>query len=313
MSGSTEEQLLIAANLYYIEGMTQEEIASKLGLSRIAVTRMLKKARDEGLVQITVKKPMPELYRLGLALEKRYGLEAAVVAPTRGSPRESREAVGRAGAELLERLITPGCTIGVAWSATTSAILPYVRKGGAKPARINELAGTYLTTDIPYSVSWPLAEKLGVPMESIPMPVLVRSGHVKEMMIQEPAIGAALENASKVDLAFVGLGTVSRDSSIMKTGYLGEEELEECSSKGAVGDILMRYYDAAGRYIPMSFEDKTVSLEWEKIVKLPFVVSLAFGPEKLDAITGALAGGIIRGLVTDRWTAEALLAMKSRD
>lgn len=310
MNGSTEEQLLIAVNLYYMENMTQEEIAAKLGLSRVAVTRMLKKARDEGLVQVTVKKPMPELYRLALDLEKRYRLKAAIVAPGGDSPKASMEAVGRAGAELLERLITPGCRIGVAWSATVSAILPYVRKPSVKPGWINELAGTYLTTNIPYVVSWPLAEKLGVPVESIPMPVLVRSGRVKEMMIQEPAISSALESASKVDLAFVGLGNVSRDSSIMRTGYIGEEQLEEFSAKGAVGDILMRYYDSAGRYIPMSFEDKTVSLEWKKIRKLPFIVSLAFGPEKLEAIAGALAGGIIHGLVTDRWTAEALLERK---
>ena len=310
MNGSTEERLLIAANLYYMENMTQEEIAAKLGLSRVAVTRLLKKARDEGLVQVTVKKPMPELYRLALDLEKRYRLKAAIVASGGDSPKASLEAVGRAGAELLERLITPGCRIGVAWSATVSAILPYVRKPSAKPGWINELAGTYLTANIPYVVSWPLAEKLGVPVESIPMPVLVRSGRVKEMMIQEPAISSALERASKVDVAFVGLGNVSRDSSIMRTGYIGEEQLEEFSAKGAVGDILMRYYDAAGRYIPMSFEDKTVSLEWKKIRKLPFIVSLAFGPEKLEAIAGALAGGVIHGLVTDRWTAEALLERK---
>jgi len=216
----------------------------------------------------------------------------------------------RIGAELLERLITPGCRIGVAWSATVSAILPYVRKTSVKPGRINELAGTYLTTGIPYVVSWPLGEKLGVSVESIPMPVLVRNGRVKEMMIQEPAISSALESAAKVDLAFVGLGNISRNSSIMRTGYIGEEHLEEFASKGAVGDILMRYYDASGRYIPMSFEDKTVSLEWEKITKLPFVVAMAFGPDKLEAIAGALAGGIIHGLVTDCRTAEILLEGK---
>jgi len=310
MIGSTEEQLLIAANLYYLEGLTQEEIAAKLGISRIAVTRMLKKARDDGLVQITVKKPMPELYRLGLELEKRYRLKAAIVAPDRDGAKDRMEAVGRAGAQLLERLITPGCRIGVAWSATVSAMLPYIRKTSVKPERINELAGTYLATNFPYVVSWPLAEKFGVPVESIPMPVLVRSGHVKDMMIQEPAISGALQSAANVDLALVGLGNISRDSSIMRTGYIGEEQLEEFSAKGAVGDILMRYFDASGRYIPMSFEDKTVSLEWNAIMKLPFVITLAFGPEKLEAIGGALAGGIIHGLVTDRWTAEALLARK---
>ena len=311
MNGNIGEQLLIAANLYYVEGMTQEEVADKLGLSRVAVTRMLRKAREEGLVQITVKKPLPELYRLSLDLERKYRLKTAIVAPGREGSRETEEAVGMAGAELLDRLITPGCRIGVAWSATVSAMLPYVRKPSVKPIRINELAGTYLTKDIPYGVSWQLAEKLGVSVESIPMPVLVRDGHVKEMMILEPAIGAALENAASVDFAFVGLGNISRDSSIWRTGYIGEEQLEEFSAKGAVGDILMRYYDKAGRYIPMSFEDKTISLEWGKIRKLPFIVAMAFGPEKLDAIAGALAGRVVQGIVTDRWTAEALLAAGS--
>jgi DNA-binding transcriptional regulator LsrR (DeoR family) len=311
MNGYAAEQMLIAANLYYLEGMTQEEVAGKLGLSRVAVTRMLKKARDEGLVQITVKSPLPELYRLSLDLERRFHLKTAIVAPAREGARETAESVGRAGAELLDRLISPGCRIGVAWSATVSAMLPYVHRPAARPSRINELAGTYLSKGIPYGVSWQLAEKLGVSVESIPMPVLVRDGLVKEMMIQEPAIGAALENAAEVDFAFVGLGNISRHSSIWQTGYIGEEQLEELSVKGAVGDILMRYYDAAGRYIPMSFEDKTISLDWAKIRKLPFVVAMAFGAEKLDAIAGALAGGILHGLVTDRRTAEALLARGS--
>ncbi len=307
MRGYTEEQLLVVANLYYIEGLNQEEIATKLGLSRITATRMLKKARDEGLVQITVKKPLPELYALALALERRYHLKAAIVAPGRSDPRESREAVGRAGAELLDRLITRGCRIGVAWSTTLSAILPYVRKPAVLPLRINELAGTYLAADMPFGVSWSLAEKLGVPVESIPMPVLVRNGRVKDMMIREPSVRTALESAANVDLALVGLGNTSRDSSIMLTGYIGDDQFEELTAKGAVGDILMRYYDAAGAYVPMSFEDQTVSLEWDRIRRLPFVVAVAFGPGKIAAIAGALAGGIIHGLVTDRWTAEALL------
>ena len=308
MNGTTEEQLLIVANLYYMEGLTQDEIGNRLGLSRVAITRMLKKCRDLELVKITVKKPMPDLYRIALDIERRFHLKTAVIAPTRDDPSESLREIGIAGAEFLDRLITPGCRIGVAWSATVSAILPYVHKPLIKPGRIHELAGTYLTRDIPYIVSWPLAEKLGVPVESIPMPVLVRDGRVKEMMLQEPAIHSALENASGVDFALVGLGNISRNSSIMRTKYLVEEQLTELSEKGAVGELLMRYYDAKGTYIPMSFEDRTVSLEWGAIRKIPFVVALAYGADKLDAIAGALAGGVIQGLVTDRWTAEALLS-----
>jgi DNA-binding transcriptional regulator LsrR (DeoR family) len=312
MGAYTEEELLIIANLYYVEGMTQEEVAAELRISRVTVTRMLRKARDDGLVQINVKKPMPELYSLALALERRYRLKAAVVAPARADAMERKEAVGMAGAALLDKLITKGCRIGVAWSTTVNAILPYVRKPGVRPERINELAGTYLAPDMPYGVSWMLAQKLGVPVESIPMPVLVRSGRVKDMMIREPSIRLALEHAATVDIAVVGLGTIARDSSLMRTGYIQEEQLQELEAKGAVGDILMRYYDTVGNYIPMSFEDQTVSLEWESIKRLPMVVAIAFGHGKIDAIRGALAGGIIKALVTDRPTAETLLGYWER-
>lgn len=307
MSGYTAEQLLIAANLYYVEEMTQGEVADKLGLTRVTITRMLKRARAEGLVQISVKRPLPELYRLGLDLERRFRLKVAIVAPSRETAEETEETVGKAGAELLERLIEPGCRIGVAWSATVSALLPYVRRSSRRPGKINELAGTYLSAETPYGVSWQLAEKLGVSVESVPMPVLVRDGRVKETMVQEPAIGKALEDAAKVDFAFVGLGNVSRDSSVWRTGYIGEDKLDELTAKGAVGDVLMRYYGPTGDYIPMSFEEKTVSLEWEAIRAIPLLVAMAFGEGKVAAIRGALAGGIIGGLVTDRRTAELLL------
>jgi DNA-binding transcriptional regulator LsrR (DeoR family) len=144
------------------------------------------------------------------------------------------------------------------------------------------------------------------------MPVLVRDGEVKEMMLKEPAIHEALENAAKVNLAFVGIGNTSSSASIVRAGYIGQAELSEFSSKGAVGDILMRYYGVDGRYIPMSFEDRTISLEWEQILRLPMVVALAFGPDKIAAICGALAGEAIHGLVTDRQTAISLLELDRR-
>lgn len=306
-SDANEDRLLVAANLYYMEELTQEEIASRLGCSRVAVTRMLKKCKELGLVKISVKKPMPELYRLSLQLERRFRLKAAVVVESRDDPQEGLAEIGRGGAQLLERLATPGCGIGVAWSATVSSMIPFVHRLPFKPGRIHELAGTYLSRENPYGVSWPLAEKLGVGVESIPMPVLVRDGEVKDMMLKEPAIHVALDNAAKVDLAFVGIGNTSPSASIVRAGYIGQAELAEFSSKGAVGDILMRYYGADGRYIPMSFEDRTISLEWEQILRLPMVVALAFGPDKLAAISGALAGRAIHGLVTDRQTAICLL------
>jgi DNA-binding transcriptional regulator LsrR (DeoR family) len=308
MSGYAEEMLIAVSHLYYTEGLKQEDVAFRMNISRLAVTRMLKKARDQGIVQITVKRPLPELVGMALEMEKKYGMKAVRVAPTGLTLDDTTAAMGRAGAELLSNLIRPGCRIGAAWSRTVSAIVPYVRRTSKSGVCINELAGTYLAPNVPYGVSWVLAEKLHVPLESIPMPVLVKSEHAREVMLKEVMIRKALANASKVDIAFVGLGDATEGSSLVNSGYIARAHLKEFKSKGAVGELLMRCYDARGEYVRMSFEKRTISIEWEQIRKLPFIVAMAFGSSKIEAILGALKGGIIHGLVTDRSTAMALLS-----
>jgi DNA-binding transcriptional regulator LsrR (DeoR family) len=304
----TDELVVTVANLYYLEDLTQEEVADRLSLSRVAVTRILKRARDDGLVQVTVKRPLPELFALGLELERAFGLRAARVVATGSTQEDTLDNIGRAGAELLGRFALPGKRVGAAWSRTVSAVVPYVRKPPKPPLCVNELAGTYLEPGVPYGVSWKLAEKLGAPLETIPAPVLVRSAEAKALMLEERSVARAFENAERVDVAFVGIGGVGADASVVKTGYVSEVELREIGEKGAVGDILMRYFDAEGKHVRMSFEDRAVSLDWKPLRRLPMVIGMAFGPAKLAAMRGAIAGRLVQGLVTDRATAEALLA-----
>jgi len=303
----TDELIITAANLYYVERLTQKEIADRLGISRIAVTRMLKRADDEGFVQITVKRPLSDCIALDLRLERELGLHTARVVETGSSPDDTLENIGREGADFLYRYSVPGKRIGAAWSRTVSAILPYIRKPVEPPLCVNELAGTYLNPSVPYGVSWKLAERLGTQLETIPAPVLVQSAQARELIVSEHSVARAFANAARVHVALVGIGDLSSNSSIRETGYMNDAQLAELEGSGAVGDILMRFYDAKGCHVPMSFEDRTVSLGWDSICALPFVVAIAFGPSKLEAIRGAIAGRIIHALVTDRDTAEALL------
>lgn len=303
----TYENIVTVANLYYVEKLTQKEIADRMGNSRVAVTRMLKRADEEGFVQITVNRPLSDCLALGLRLERELGLRVARVAETGATMEDTLENIGREGADLLSRYALPGARIGAAWSRTVSAIIPFVRRPAKPPLCVNELAGTYLDPSVPYGVSWKLAERLGAQLETIPTPVLVQSAQAKAVMLKEKSIARAMANASKVNVALVGIGDLSKDSSLGKTGYRSDEQLAEIAAKGAVGDVLMRYYDAKGRHVPVSFGERVVSLDWKGLKELPCVVGIAFGRNKLEAIRGAIAGRIIHVLVTDRATAQALL------
>jgi len=307
MSGYAEDLLVAASNLYYVEDLTQEEVARRLKLSRITVTRILRQARDAGLVEISVKATMPEMHRLALALEEEWGLSAARVVASSQDPKVTLAEVGRAGAELFSRLLRPGCRVGVAWSRTVSAMIPFVRKPARPPGGVVELAGTYLERGQRYAVSWPLAHRLEVPLEAIPMPVLVRNRQARDLMMAEPSIRQAFADAERVDLALVGLGELTVGSSLVRCGYLTRVQLRELKDKGAVGEVLMSFYDARGAPVRASFHDRVVSIGLERVSRLPMVIAVAFGRSKLGAIRGALCGGFIQGLVTDRDTAERLL------
>ncbi len=307
MGEYSDDLVVTAANLYYLEDLTQEEVAGKLGLSRVAVSRVLKRARDLGFVQVSVRRPLPELFDLGRRIEKAWGMRVVRVVPT-GSDEATLDSLGRAGAELVAYYGGPGKRLGAAWSRTVSSIVPYIKRPARPPLCVTELAGAYLEPGTPFGVSWRLAEKLGARLETIPAPILAATAEAKAFMMRERSVVLAFENGAKVDLALVGLGGVDENASIVRTGYVNDENLAEIKSRGAVGDILMRYFDGQGRHIPMSFEDRAVSLEWEAIRSLPLVVAMAFGPSKIGAMRGAMAGGVIHGLVTDRESAIALLA-----
>ena len=116
-----------------------------------------------------------------------------------------------------------------------SAIIPFVRRTFKTGVCINELAGTYLAPNIPYGVSLALADKLHVPLESIPMPVLVKSEHARDIMLKEHMIRRALANAARVDIALVGLGTVSESSSIVRLRLYHKDQSERVRVPGSGG------------------------------------------------------------------------------
>ena len=301
--------MTIVAHLYYVEGLTQKAIAERVKLSRPAVVRVLQRARDLDIVEVRIKRPVPGITEDELELERRFGLRIARVVPTDLTPEKTLDSIGKTGAEVLESLIQTGSRIGVAWSRTVHAILPHSRR--PKPhieCIVNEIAGTYLDASIPYGVSWQLSEILGVPLQSIPVPILVKNSEVRKTMLKEQVIARAAKNASQVDFAIVGLGDTTRDSSLVGSGHIGPADLRELRERRAAGEIVARFYDIEGARIRMSFDDRVVALKWDEIKRIPLVIAMAYGPSKVEPIIGALRGRIIQGLITDRVTAEAVLA-----
>lgn len=305
---SREDIMVMAAWLYYAEGLTQVEVAERLNLTRVTVTRLLQAAREKGIVRFTITKPMPSSYRMALELEKKAGLEKAIVVKGIEKASGVSDPLGQAGAEYLTQLIFKECRLGIGWSTTVSRIAPYLVKSDQK-ARciINELAGSMLGVENPYSISARVADIFDVPIETLPVPALVHSKNARDAILEEPSIQMAMENAAKCDFAFVGLGEVGVNNTMVRTGYLTESMMHALEHQGAVGEILMRYFNINGEQIMTPLDDRIISLSWEALSKIPHIVVMAAGKKKVDALIGVLRGRLLHCLITDEETAQLLL------
>jgi DNA-binding transcriptional regulator LsrR (DeoR family) len=310
---SQDDLMVMAAWMYYQDGMTQQKIADKLELSRVAVVRMLQRARREKLVQVRITRPLPEIYQLSKALEESFSIKQAVVVKTCQTEEETLEAIGWAAAEHLKELLCHDCRLGFGWSTTVSRMAAYLEKP-EKPVRVSvhELAGGLSAHENPYSISAKAAEVLGGSLVSLAAPVLVNSEAAYNVLVKEPTVSHALKEAALVDIAVVGLGNVGPECTMVKVGYLTGEQMRELRGHGAVGDILLRYYDLNGQHVPNPLEERIVSLSWDEILGIPRVVALASGPLKIEVILGALQGPIISDLVTDSETARQVLDRLSK-
>ena len=304
------------AQAYYVDGLTQKQIADRFGLSRPKVSRLLQKGRDNGVISITLFPPPNGMADLVHELERTFGVQEAVVVTVINPghhPTVVRE-LGPAAAECLNRCISGDEVIATAWGTSILAMadaLPYRSWPGVTVVQLLGGLGPVETLEHSAELTQHLARKLGARLRLLPAPGVVASRQMAEALKSDAQISAALKLAAEADIALVGLGTPTPYSIVLRTGtILSVEELDRLQDLGAVGDIALRYMDSEGSPIDLEINDRIIGLTIDQIRNIPRVIGIAGGTAKHEMIRAALRGKILDVLVTDLATAEALLARK---
>ncbi|MCD6290667.1 MAG: sugar-binding transcriptional regulator [Anaerolineae bacterium] len=303
------------SKLYYEQFLTQQQIADRLHLSRPKVSRLLKQARDEGIVQITVRSPSGIYPDLEYQLEQRFGLQEVVITetPDPASQEITTREVGIAAAEYLQRTLRDGDAIGVTWGTTLHAMVAALHPLTLKGAHIVQLLGglgppesEVHATDLCRR----LAHLLDATLTLLPAPGIVDSLQAKEAILSDSHIQRAFEMMDRVNVAFVGVGAPTPTSVVMRDGsILTREELDELHRRGAVGDIALRFIDAEGNPVRSDLDDRVIGITLDELKRISRVVGVTGGPEKIAVIRAALIGGYLDVLVTDHMTARRLLGL----
>lgn len=313
MTDRDDARLLVrVARMYYGQGRRQPEIARTLGISQPSVSRLLRRAVSEGVVRITVTEPPGVHADLEEALERRYDLRQAVVADAEDEG-QVLAAIGGAAAHYLESTLRADDVIGVSsWSETLLAAVdsmrPVTAAGGCRIVQIlgglgNPMAETHATQLIRR-----LAKLLRGHAVFLPAPGVASSETTKSAYLEDPFVAEAFSYFDHLTVSLVGIGAVEPSQLLAASGNVfSRTELEKLAQVGAVGDICLRFFDRHGSPVSSDLDGRTVAIQLAQLQQTPRTVALAGGRHKVEAIRGALRGGLVNTLITDVHTARALM------
>jgi DNA-binding transcriptional regulator LsrR (DeoR family) len=298
------------ADLYYLRDLTQQEIADRLGLSRPTVSRLLQRARAEGVVRIEVNPPEESHHDLARELEERFGLREAVVVTGRSeSPTLTRRALGQAGARYLDRCLKGREVVGVSWGTTLNEVVHHVRPRPLRTTVVPLVGGAGQVAPGVHAndLARRLAQAHGGEVHLLHAPAVVASPEVQEALCSDPGIRRALDLARRAQVALVGVGALVPSSTLVQSGYFSVRELAALRERGAVGDVCTRPYTRDGLPVDEALQRRIVAVQFEDLRRIPTGVAVAGGLEKAEAILGLLRGDLVDVLVTDHLAARAVL------
>lgn len=311
MNWEERRQIVKVANLYYFDGQTQAQIASKMGVSRPVISKLLNKAREMGIVEIYIKDENAHTVELEQQLEKTYQLKEALVVPAANLSTEMiKHALGKAASSYVSKNIKDIKSMGISWGSTLSKFVqeyPFEQHRDLQIVPLVGGMGRKLVDIHSNLLAYQLAQKMNSYCSYLYAPAMVESLELKERLVRSEDIAMVLKEGRNVEMAVVGLGNPFKGSTMTEMQYLTPKDLDSLKQAGAVGDIGSRFYDADGKQIKHPLNDLVIGLDLEEFKKIPQVIGIVEGAHKVESIRAALKGGYLDVLVIDDVTADLLL------
>lgn len=312
------ERLAHVAFLYYVQGLSQMEVAQALGVTRSNVSRMLSAAREQYIVRFEISYPLnrdPALEKRLLTRFTSKGIREVIVVPAResgiGDASHGLMAVGQAGSRWLDMNLTDGQVLGMCWGGTVEAMVDSAHFSRKVDAEVVQIAGE-LSIDSRFSghdLVRNLAEKLGGRHQYFDAPATTPDEATALVLSQTPQVAGALSAARASDVVVVGIGQYGMGSSelFLQRAGASRDELKEALSRGVVGQIAGRFYDSEGRQLDLALDRRILSLNLDDLTRIPTVVAMASGQAKAPAVRAAINGGLVQILIIDSTLASALV------
>jgi DNA-binding transcriptional regulator LsrR (DeoR family) len=300
-----------AAWLHYAAGLTQGEVAKRLGIPSLKAHRLIARANKEGLVRITIDGDIGECIALEDRMRERYGLAFCEVCPDLDEEGLPLQTLSLAGSRFIRLALENGedTLIGVGHGRTLATCVDRLPRMGVGGVRLVSLLGglTRHFAATPFDVIHRLAERTGAEAYVLPLPFYANSVEDRAVFLAQRGVADIMEMGVATTLRIVGIGTMEGDASILSTGMVEPEDFAAARKAGGVGELLGNIFSLEGTVIECDLSARTLSMSAAE-VGTQKTVALAGGKSKVDAIRAVLASGILHGIIVDERTAKALTA-----
>jgi deoxyribonucleoside regulator len=305
------ETLVQIAKWYFLDGLSQADIARRIHKSRSMVSKMITEARNQKIVDIRISLPLSRNSELEQGLIQHCSLADARVVESLESADLNLTVLAKAGAECLAESLRENLTVGMAWSRTIREVVKQLEPMNLRDVTVVQLSGAASLDDPAANGSEIIqnfGEKIGASERYFPAPLVVRKPEVAESLLSEPVVRQSIELARSCDLAVVGIGAIDPTvNSLLQAKLIDRRTLDQFIREGSVGDILAHQLDRDGEMLNLDFNRRVIGMDIAALRNIPRVVAVAAGEKKVDAIRAAIAGCYVNVLVTDSATAELLL------
>ncbi|HOX57224.1 MAG TPA: sugar-binding domain-containing protein [Candidatus Paceibacterota bacterium] len=310
LNSYSDEQLRLAARLYYLDGLAQSEVARFVKISQAKVSRLLAAARERGIVRISVAEYEPRNQVIERALRKQFGLGTVVVIKTSvgATSADARRVVGHFAAPVVAALLPPKSVVAIAGGRTIRELIQLLPEDKERQLTVVQAMGSIDSSIGPedaLELARILARRSGGRFEALNTPAFVPDQKTRDTFRILPQIRYVHQQLTRANVAIVGVGTLT-DSVFVARNVLSPHDLKELAGEGAVGEICGRFYDKHGKECVSRWRDRVLSIELEQLRRTPQVIGVVAGGDRSAAIAAAIRGGLLKALIIDEQAAQYL-------
>jgi len=305
--------LYIIAYEYYINELTQREIAKKHNINRVQVSRYLSKAKEKGLIKINVINPLKNKTQyLKQKLLERFPVKNVLIATTSNNERNLvLEVLAEKANKYINYSFLPFDKVGIAWGTTLFQLAKnFTTEKNYPDIEFIPLVGGSHKYDKEFqanNIAFMIAEKFGGKSFPLMAPFYISNNKEYITISSNIDVRKIINKWEKLTKIIIGIGSNFSKTPLTKLNVLTEKNLTKLLNFRQVGDILTHYFNLEGKFCDLDIYKNLINYPLDYCRNVNEVIAVAGGLEKGESIIGALNTGLIDTIILDNLTAEKIV------